>query len=467
MKILVRFSALICCLACIVSLYACQGSCWASRSIYEFDDPNPGAAESIPAPKIETPSLIEPDEEETGGCFSSIDEINARSKNYTKISIDAGYNALQSDVQRAFYEAVEAQVYVVGSEKNDDELYLIERISLDTAMTESDIRVGLSAYKNDHPEIFWLSNQFSYVTFDITQVQLYSSLSPSEISEKSEKLITAIEYFINKIPSGLSEFDRELIIHDLLLSGCVYNEEVESTAEDWRPFSIYGALVEGSAVCEGYSRAMQYLLSIFGIECNTVNGMGSDNPHQWNIVKIDGQWYHLDATWNDTTTEDIYYGYFNLDDSLISLDHESAPLFYNMTDKEICGRDDGTDAELFNIFLPECTSSDANFYRSSSVLYDGDSDECSQRIEQKITECINDGSNVVYLYIDESIDYSQAINSLFYEPPYQIFSCIEAVNSEYSDIINAEKVSIIKRESQRIIEVRLQYKGDEETSEEI
>lgn len=467
MKGLVRISSLICCLACIISLYACQGSCWANRSIYEVDDQNHSAVESVSAPKIQTPSVVEPDEPEIGGCFSSIDEINARSKNYVKIKINAGYNALQSDAQRDFYKAVETQVYVVGSEKNDRGLYLIDRISIDEKLTETDIRVGLSAYKNDHPEIFWLSNQFSYIDAETTQIQLYSSLSPGEISDKSEKLITAIENIINKIPSGLGEFERELKIHDLLLEGCTYNEEVESTSEDWRPFSIYGALVEGSAVCEGYSRAMQYLLSIFGIECNTVNGTGGGNPHQWNIVKIGGQWYHLDATWDDTTTDGIYYGYFNLSDSLISVDHESAPLFYEMTDEEICGSGDVADAELFNIFLPPCSSDESNFYNVKSVLYDGDSDDCSQRIEQKIIDCIDEGSSVVYLRVSDDIDYSSAIGSLFYDPPYLFFTCIEEVNSQYFDIINEEKVSILKRESQKIIEVHLQYKGDDETSEEI
>lgn len=467
MKGLVRISSIICCLGFVLSLCGCQGNCGTNRSIYEVDDPNRSAVESVSVPKIETPSVVRPDNTQVSGCFSSIDEINASSKNYSKIKISAGYDALQSDVQRDFYEAVEAEVYVVGSEKNDMGLYLIEKICLDAKMTETDIRVGLSAYKNDHPEIFWLSNQFSYIDAGTTEVQLYSNLSPDEISVKSEKLITAIEYFINKIPSGLSEFDRELKIHDLLLSGCVYNEEVESTSEDWRPFSIYGALVEGNAVCEGYSRAMQYLLSIFGIECNTINGTGNSNPHQWNIVKIDGQWYHLDATWDDTTADEIYYGYFNVSDSVISTDHSSAPLFYQMTDEEICGTRDGSTAELFNVFLPKCTSDEKNFYNVNAVVYDGTSEECSQRIEQKIIDCIGLGSDVVYLSVDEAIDYSDAINSLFYEPPYQFFTCIEAVNSQYPDTINDENVSILKREAQKIIEVHIQYKGEDEASEEI
>lgn len=431
-------------------------SCNVEKSISEVEDAARSAVENMSMPKIEAPSLVQPDDAENVGDFSSIDEINAESKNYQKLDITTGYNALENDTQRDFYNKMASYIYIVGSNKTDKNLYLIERIILDSSLDEKEIRVAISAFKNDHPEIFWLSNQFSYIPSDTTEIQLYSDLSPKDIQRKSDELITSIRFFINKVPAGLSEFERELKIHDLLLSTCCYNDTVESASDDWQPFSIYGALVNGSAVCEGYSRAMQYLLSIFGIECNTINGMGKNNPHQWNVVKIGGEWYHLDATWNDTTDNNIYYDYFNVSDSVITYDHEIAAKFTQLSFSEICG-DDKNDASLFNIFIPDCSSDQANFYTRNSVLFDGVNDECTSRIEAQIQTCINSAENIVYIMVDSSIEYDDAINLLFYEQPYQFFKYIEDINERNGYLIDDEHVSFLKRERESVIEVHMQY----------
>ncbi len=445
------------CLCLMITAALC--SCKAEKTISEVADSAQSAVEGMSMPKIEAPSLVVPDNSEAGGRFSSISEINAQSKSYNKIELKAGFNALGTDVERYFYNRLESDVYIVGSKENDRGLYLIDKIFLNDAISEKEIRVTLSAFKNDHPEVFWLSNQFSYIPSTATEIQLYSVITPEEIEKKSDELITAIEFFINKIPEGLSEFERELKIHDLLLGTCVYNEEVESTSDDWRPFSIYGSLVDGNAVCEGYSRAMQYLLSVFGIECNTINGMGKGNPHQWNCVKIDGEWYHLDATWDDTTDNNIYYDYFNVSDSAIAHDHETAPLFSDMTADEICGGEN-LEAKLFNIAVPQCSSDAENFYTMKAVTYSGENEESKLKIEDKLADCIAYGSDVIYIMVDSAYDYEQALNELFYNEPFLFFTYIEDTNVRCGEILDNEHASVLKRERQSIIEVHLQYKTE-------
>ncbi|MGN1112450.1 MAG: transglutaminase domain-containing protein [Acutalibacteraceae bacterium] len=450
MKPIKRIISLFLCAAAVLTL----SSCFSEKSISELKDAAQSAVESLYMPKIETPSLIKPDDNTDVGEFSSIEEINANSKNYTKLDIKAGFDSLDNEAQRSLYNRMATDVYVVGSNKSDSGLYSIEKIYIYEPITEKDIRVAMSAFKNDYPEVFWLSNRFSYISSDSAEIQLYSVIPPEEITEKSEELIAAVSFFIGKIPPQLSEFERELKIHDLLLNSCVYNDEVESTSDDWVPFSIYGALVSGSAVCEGYSKAMQYLLSVFGIECNTVCGSGNGNLHQWNTVKIDGEWYHLDATWNDTTDNRIFYDYFNVSDEVILYDHSIAKLYTDMTSEELCGsKDDGSDSKLFNVFTPKCNSVEANFYTRNSVLYDGINDECTARIEERLIACVEGGNDTIYLMTDSTLDYNQAINTLFYEQPYQFFKCVEEVNYRLGNVIDDESVSFLKRERHSIIEV--------------
>ena len=76
-------------------------------------------------------------------------------------------------------------------------------------------------------------------------------------------------------------------------------------------YTAYGALVEGKAVCEGYAIAFQRLMEAMGIPCYIASGVVKGEGHAWNLVQLNGQWYHLDATWDDQENR-IIYNYFLL-----------------------------------------------------------------------------------------------------------------------------------------------------------
>lgn len=70
------------------------------------------------------------------------------------------------------------------------------------------------------------------------------------------------------------------------------------------PHGFYGALVEGYAVCGGYSNAYKILGLMAGLDVRYVPGYTSAREnHAWNLVKIDGKFYHTDVTWNDLDRE--------------------------------------------------------------------------------------------------------------------------------------------------------------------
>lgn len=123
-------------------------------------------------------------------------------------------------------------------------------------------------------------------------VHLYSEFSGKEINTMQSKLDNVINEFIKDIPKGLSEYEREKLAHDKLLTVCTYAENVNSSADDPNAFTMYGALVDKKAVCEGYTKSMQYLLKLLGIKTITVNGYSKNELHQWCIVNIDDNWYH-------------------------------------------------------------------------------------------------------------------------------------------------------------------------------
>ncbi|MBD3921988.1 leucine-rich repeat domain-containing protein [Paenibacillus sp. PR3] len=104
------------------------------------------------------------------------------------------------------------------------------------------------------------------------------------------------------IKPGMSDLEKETAIHDYLLSKITYDWQYYSynikTGTD--PGGIYGALVEGISVCEGYAKAMNVLGHLAGLDIMYVSGTSLGGVgHAWNLVKINGAYAHVDATWDD------------------------------------------------------------------------------------------------------------------------------------------------------------------------
>ena len=118
----------------------------------------------------------------------------------------------------------------------------------------------------------------------------------------------------------LSDVDKVMAVHDYLIDHIEYsNPHIRSFA--------YGALIEGKAVCQGYAQSLAMILNNLNVECHTIVAMTKgSNPvlHEWVRVKLDGEWYYIDLTWDDTPwAEDKNYKYCLINTDMISRDHET------------------------------------------------------------------------------------------------------------------------------------------------
>ncbi len=109
-----------------------------------------------------------------------------------------------------------------------------------------------------------------------------------------------------KAAPHLTDVEKALLIHDRLALGCRYDKELTHQNK----FDIYGALIEGYAVCEGYTKAYMYLLDKVGIKSEICSS--EKLKHSWNIVYIDGVPYHVDVTWDDiiSLAGEVYHDNF-------------------------------------------------------------------------------------------------------------------------------------------------------------
>jgi transglutaminase/protease-like cytokinesis protein 3 len=123
------------------------------------------------------------------------------------------------------------------------------------------------------------------------------------------------------ITDGMSDYDKELAIHDWIIQWASYDEEALSNKPDAKPDpdndNPYGLLINKRSICSGYTSTFKLFMDMVGIECVIVEGgttYGED--HAWNMVRIDGNWYCVDVTWTDPIvsiqTDSMKHKYFNV-----------------------------------------------------------------------------------------------------------------------------------------------------------
>ena len=197
-------------------------------------------------------------------------------------------------------------------------------------LTRDDINNGaVRSIINSHPEFISLSGGYTYWTSgsSITKIA-FTYLTNAK--EEQQELDAALQEVKSKIDtSGMSDEEIVLAYHEYLTSTVAYAYEdyFNGTIAANHGYDMYGALVKHSCVCQGYAETMFYLLREAGLSCAIAS---SENiNHAWNIVKIHGKWYHIDATWDDPVWDmpgRSYHDYF-----LVSFDTMNKNTLINHT----------------------------------------------------------------------------------------------------------------------------------------
>lgn len=189
----------------------------------------------------------------------------------------------------------------------------------------------------DYPEIFWATGGANAQL--ITQIieQNYINFMPKYIHLGDTKLAMQlaiderINAFLATVDDEMSDFELVLAVYEYIILTTSYNLD----APDHQ--NIVSVFIHGESVCAGISKATQLLLNRLGIFATYVVGdafvYGHDGsmPHAWNLVRLDGEYYHLDVTWGiPSFSEDsaevsqisILYDYFLINDDLLATTHQ-------------------------------------------------------------------------------------------------------------------------------------------------
>lgn len=223
----------------------------------------------------------------------------------------------------------------------------IEVYDGENKLSQDDLRTVFDAVRRDRAELFWIGNSYSVGYIGTPDdIETVTTLVPSylytgdTLTAAKATLEAEVSEILAGVTDGVTEYEVALYLHDTLAS------RIEYVTDAPNAHNLYGAIVEGQAVCEGYAEALQYLLHREGIEAflaigSSVNPTsGATEGHEWSYAKLDGVWTHIDLTWNDQG-DTLYHAYFGATDAIITADHAIAATTYELP---VC---DSTAADYF------------------------------------------------------------------------------------------------------------------------
>ena len=145
-----------------------------------------------------------------------------------------------------------------------------------------------------------------------------------KLTLEEKQVFSALNSVVNQIKrTCYTDYEKELAIHDFIVTEFEYGPNDTDNIPQ-RAHSIVGIVTDGYGICEAYANTFQLMCQLAGIDSQLVTGEVNGVGHMWNIVKIDGDYYHVDVT-NDDPYPDVKgrkrYNFFNVTDDMLSINH--------------------------------------------------------------------------------------------------------------------------------------------------
>lgn len=179
----------------------------------------------------------------------------------------------------------------------------------DIELSKKDLLDAQMAFVYDHPEVFWVTY---FAKSDVNNVSgvntgkhyyMYSPVMAYDVAlckGDAEAYYGYLNMALNAMDLKKSDttYDKVKRIHDYIVKNYSYStygyKLNGKTADDTR--SVGRMLTMKRGCCVGYSKLMKAFCDYYGISCTLVSG----TDHMWNAIQINGKWYALDVTWDDT-----------------------------------------------------------------------------------------------------------------------------------------------------------------------
>lgn len=326
---------------------------------------------------------------------------------------------------------VEKQAYICILNNIDSHPELIKIPKL----TKEEFNNVYFAVKNDNPQILCFSDSCNMLSFWASAfIELNYDNSVDECNNMQNMLMTEVDRILSEMPEYEDDYSKELYIHDYIINVCKYEDSEQAS-------DAYGCLIEKKAVCSGFSRAAMLLLKKSGIETVLVGGVGTSETqgqisHMWNIVRIDGSYYHLDVTWdNPGNDESISHLYFNLSDSEIAYDHSDYDFAFS------------------------CDSDEYNYFKYNGLHFSNYGKSELNIIKQEFLSNINDGINYLEIKFDSADAYEDAADSIIdgVSPNSDMYKIISYISENADEKVDISHVNFASDDNKKYIRLMFDW----------
>ena len=296
----------------------------------------------------------------------------------------------------------------VTATTKDEALQIVSKWAKEKrAEINQEVNAALDAFVKDYPQVYWLSgasfkvivSTLSSVYSDRCEVEadLTLKITPREyfvgadqyIEEVNSGIVAAQSRIINEYSVNENSNDSEILraIHNYLCDTLTYNYKAAQDGESGFEYAhtVLPVFTDNeewnhSVVCEGYAKAFKILADRMGVQTaimigTATNPEGELENHMWNVAKIDGNWYAVDATWDDQGAK-VYDTYFlagnktvGMNGVTFDLDHTPFNVFSESSDSS-------------TFVLPEI--SDRGYF------YDENEETTTEKATETTTEATNE-----------------------------------------------------------------------------
>lgn len=247
------------------------------------------------------------------------------------------------------YDTLEPKLQAVYTDIAEACLSLTQKVNTDSINGE-ELSLVFQAVTRDYPIINWLGETYSYTNDFIggSTVMIEYSRKKEEVNLMLAQLNGHTTVLLADINPELSDYEKATRVHDLLINTVTYDLKAQNQRD------AFGAIVDKQATCQGYSKAYQFLLLKLGLDATIIYGEAGE-PHAWNAVKIDDEYYYSDTTFDDRQ--------LNSGQDFLSREY----LFLNEKEMSVTH----TPSKRETVFpLPKCTSNKENYFIKNGLVID-------------------------------------------------------------------------------------------------
>lgn len=280
----------------------------------------------------------------------------------------------------------------------------------------------------DHPELFYVEG-YSYskytVNGELNSIDFSGTymMEEAEIIEKQEQIDQYVKEIYQHFPMIISQYDIAKYFYETIILNTEYRLNAVNNQ------NICSIFVTHESVCQGYAKALQYLLQLEGVECVLVTGQVTGGEgHAWIIANLDGAYYHIDPTWGDASymandTEEVYI--------LPDINYD----YLCVTTEEI-SKTHSIDAI---VDYPNCISINDNYYVMEGLYFtEVDTDHLHEEFEQAYAS----GNLFLTLKCENENVYSQMTDYLLRSEDAHIFEYLHGGINQVTYSLNNAQCSV-------------------------